>query len=86
MIDFKQYDVFDIALALYHWLQHNWEGQDEDLYKDFCTLTNPGMYKPSISEQNYDNISEEAIEIYNELTKDNYKQILNLVLEYKPKN
>lgn len=78
---FKHYDSFDLANALYHWLQHNWSGMN-DLYKDFCLLTEPGMYKPGISEELYDNATDEVLEIYNELTLNNYKEALDQVLNH----
>lgn len=79
---FKQYDRFDLALALYHWLYHNWSNTCT-LYLDFCTLAAPNMYKPSHSEEHFDNIGDIAREIYSMLTEDNYKEALDLVINYK---
>jgi len=79
---FSEYDIFDVANGLYHWLQHNWQGMD-DLYEAFCELTAPGAYRPSRSEESYDNASEEALSVYNELTLDNYREVLDLVLNYE---
>ena len=77
-----EYETFDIAVALYFWLQHNWEGQTDDLYSDFCILTEPGMYKPGMC-LDFDTISEESKEIYNELTRENYSGYLDKVLNYE---
>ena len=81
---FKEYDTFDVALALYHWLQHNWSGQTDKLYRDFCILTAPRMFKPGISDQYFDNISEDVKEIYDILSEENYSDALDVVLNYEP--
>lgn len=75
--------VFDVANALYHFLQHNWQGQTDPLYRDFCILTHPGMYKPGHSEEFFENISEESKIIYDMLTEKNYTDALNIVLNYE---
>lgn len=86
MEDFKEFDEFDLALALYHWLQHNWEGQGDDLYSDFCRLTEPGMYRPAPSEEYGEVLEKEGYEsakdIYDMLTRENYADALNRVLNY----
>lgn len=82
---FKEYDEFDLAIALYHWLQHNWLSQNDELYADFCILTKPDMLQVSGSLEFFDNINENASEIYNMLTRDNYKEALEKVLNYKSK-
>ena len=86
---FDTYDEFDLALALYHWLQHNWEGQSDPLYEAFCTLTAPGMYHPAHSETVFENLANTddgyAAEIYEMLTRDNYELALNRVLNYESK-
>ena len=76
---FEEHDAFDLALALYHWLQHNWIDMD-DKYKSFCELTN--HYKPARSEEFFDNIDGSALDVYHELTDDNYKEALDIVLSY----
>lgn len=80
---FDDYNEFDIALALYHWLQNNWNGQDDPKYEAFCTLTAPGMFRCSPSEEFFENIDEIAQLIYSELTNKNYKKALARVLNYK---
>ena len=81
---FSEFDEFDLALSLYHWLQHNWTSQSDPLYSDFCLLTNPGMYRPSHSLQFFNNIDDMAKNAYDSLTLDNYKLALNRVFNYKP--
>lgn len=78
---FKDNDAFDLALDLYHWLQHNWNGQGDVKYSDFCALTE--HYHPSRSEQLFDNIDESAKEVYDSLTNDNYSEALTIVLNYE---
>ena len=80
---FKDDDTFDLASALYFWLQHNWDGITDDLYADFCRLTEPGVYKPSHSEEFFDNIEPSANDIYDTLNRENYRQALELVLNYE---
>lgn len=80
-----EYNTFNIAEALYFWLQHNWEGQTDELYSDFCILTEPGMFTPGMG-LDYENIEDESIEIYNELTRENYTGYLDEVLNYKPQD
>ena len=80
---FNDHDPFDLALALYHWLQHNWNGQTDPLYAAFCELTSPGMYRPAISEQLFENIDGTALEVYETLTLDSYREALDLVLNYE---
>ena len=79
---FKDYCEFDIAAGLYHYLQHNWYGMD-DKYEAFCMLTQPRMYKPSSSEEYFENISEESREVYNSLNDSNYREALDKVLNYQ---
>lgn len=83
---FQGIDEFDLALALYHWLQHNWNGQGDPLYRDFCTLTTPGMFKPGGSEEIFENVSDDVRAIYNILDHDNYKEALERVLNYEPQD
>lgn len=82
---FKNYDTFNLALALYHWLQHNWEGQNDPLYADFYKLTAPGIYKPARSEEYFETLEneeyQEVMEVYNILDETNYEEALNLVLK-----
>ena len=81
---FSDYCVFDLALALYHFLQHNWQGIGDPMYRDFCVLTSPGMYKPAMSEQYFENIQGEiAFEVYGMLNESNYDDALQLVLNYE---
>lgn len=80
---FKEYDSFDVALALYHWLQHNWDGQVDPLYQAFCELTEPGMFRPARSQEYFDNIDDDAKEVYEMLTPENYKDALNQVFNYE---
>ena len=77
---FKEFCAFDLALALYHWLQHNWNGMD-DLYMDHCRLTR--LYRPSRSDEYFDNMAGEACHVYAMLERDNYQQALEIVLNYK---
>ena len=79
---FKDFDGFDVALALYHWLQHNWVGMD-DKYEAFCKLTEPGMYKPSRSEEYFENITDEVQTVYDMLDDNNVGQALETVLNYE---
>lgn len=81
---FNEYDEFDLALALYHWLRHNWQGQADALYSDFCRLTEPGMFNPGMAAEYFENIGDEAEYIYGELTIDNYGVALKRVLNYEP--
>ena len=83
---FNDYDEFDIAEALYFWLQHNWNGQSDPLYEAFCVLTEPGMYSPSHSKELFDNIEDTALEVYEMLTIDNYREGLDKVLNYTPQD
>lgn len=78
---FKDYDAFDLALALYHWLQHNWNGQSDELYINHCILTE--HYRPSRSEEYFNNLDATAKEVYDNLTRDNYMEALAIVLSYK---
>jgi hypothetical protein len=81
---FTESDPFDLALALYHWLQHNWEGQADPLYEAFCELTAPGMYRPARSQEYFESLKgSEAETLYSELTHENYRQALDLVLNYE---
>lgn len=82
---FSEFDTFDLALGLYHWLQHNWEGQSDSLYEAFSMLTEPGIYKPSLSEEYFKNIDDSARNVYELLTRDNYEDALDLVLNYESK-
>ena len=79
---FNDYNEFDIALALYHWLQHSWNSQTDPLYDAFCVLTEPGMYKPSRSDELFENLDSEALDIYNLLSRDNCEYALNKVTGY----
>lgn len=72
-------DAFDLADALYHWLQHNWVGMD-DKYEAFCQLTE--HYTPSRSLELFENIEESAKEVYLMLNDDNYESALERVLNY----
>ena len=80
---FSEYDPFDLALGLYHWLQHNWNGQTDPLYAAFCQLTSPGMFRPARSQELFENIDDMALEVYETLTPDNYHEALDLVLNYE---
>jgi hypothetical protein len=84
MDTFEEYNEFDLALGLYHWLQHNWHGQSDPLYAAFCELTRPGMYRPSRSDELFENIDDSAKEVYGQLTLKNYESVLGGVLNYKP--
>jgi hypothetical protein len=79
---FDSYDEFDLALALYHFLQHNWDGESDPLYRDFCALTAPGMFKPGMSAEYFENIDDTAKEVYDQLTIENYSSALAKVLNY----
>lgn len=78
----QEYDTFDIAKTLFFWLQHNWEGMGDPLYKDYCILTSPGMFKPSIL-LTFEDLSPESMELYEHLTRDNYNKYLDIVLNYE---
>jgi hypothetical protein len=83
---FDQYDKFDIALALYHWLQHNWNGLSDPLYRDFCILTSDDLFRPARSMEYFENIESdypEVMVIYDQLTIENYSQALDRVVNYK---
>jgi len=80
---FKEYDSFDVALALYHWLQHNWASQGDPLYQAFCELTKPGMFRPARRQEYFDGIDYDAKEVYGVLTLENYEDALNQVLNYE---
>ncbi len=84
---FREYDTFDLALALYHWLQHNWQGQSDPLYEAFCQLTAPGMFYPSRVNSCYKALDKEGNEgaelVYHMLTEDNYRKALGIVLNYE---
>lgn len=82
-MEFNECDPFDLALALYHWLQHNWDGQTDQLYEDFCRLTAPGMFKPGPCSEYFENIDDNARAIYDELIRKNYENALSLVINYK---
>jgi hypothetical protein len=75
----NDYSEWDIAGALFYWLQHHWNGQSDEKYSDYCTLTAPGMY----SRGGEGEMTEEEQIIYDELTDDNYKEYLSKVLNYK---
>jgi hypothetical protein len=80
---FDDCDAFDLADALNYWLQHNWEGQGDTLYSahcELCTVYSPGYFS------RFEDIPEEAKEIYNQLTRDNYRQALDKVMSYKPED
>jgi hypothetical protein len=79
---FKEFDSFDIAGALYFWLQHNWDGQSDPLYSAFCQLTAPGMYRRGGS-QLFEDIEETENYIYEMLTRENYEDALGSVLNYE---
>lgn len=79
---FDSYDEFDLALALYHFLQHNWNGKYDPLYRDFCALTAPGMFSPGMLAEYFDNIDDTAREAYDQLTVNNYDSALARVLNY----
>lgn len=83
MIMFNEFDEFDLACALYHWLQHNWNGQSDELYQAFCVLTEPGKYKPGLSHECFDNIDDSVKYAYDLFTRDNYDIALDRVLNYK---
>ena len=82
--NFSEHDEFDIAQGLDLWLQHNWQGQSDPLYAAHCQLTAPGMYRPSPF-ATFDNMESGAREVYDSLSKDNYKEALDLVLNYEPR-
>ncbi len=79
---FDEFDEFDLALGLYHFLQHNWNGQTDPLYEAYCKLTAPGMFKAGMSDEYFERIDETAKMVYEMLTEDNYKQALDRVLNY----
>ena len=81
---FDSHDELAIALALYHWLQHNWIGMD-DKYKAYCTLTDKDMFKPSPRQEFFESIDPEAMEVYESLTDDNYDQAMQQVIDYVSK-
>lgn len=81
-MNFKDYSEFDVASALYHFLQHNWDGQSDPMYEAFCTLTQPGMFSPGAAESFY-NIDDAAMDVYGQLTRDNYAAALKYVLSYE---
>jgi len=78
---FKEFDAFDLALALYHWLQHNGERQTDDKYSDHGVLME--HYRPSRSEEYFDNLDDGVLTVYNMLTDANYKEALEIVLNCK---
>jgi hypothetical protein len=82
MFDKELYDEFDVAIALDHWLQHNWNGINDPLYAAHCELTAPGMYRPAMGET-FDDIESNAREVYDMLTVDNYREALDRVLNYR---
>lgn len=79
---FDEYGEFDLALALYHFLQHNWNGKSDPLYRDFCALTAPGMFHPGSHSEYFENIDGMAREAYDQLTVNNYDSALARVLNY----
>lgn len=81
--EFDEYDTFDVALALYHWLQHNWQGHSDHLYAAFNKLGSNGVYRPAKSEEFFQNIDDNVRDIYDQLTMDNYRDALSLVLNYE---
>lgn len=79
---FNEFDKFDIAIALYHWLQHNWVGMD-DKYKAFCQLTKPRMLEVRGSLQYFEKIDDNMKEVYDMINDNNYQEALNIVLNEK---
>lgn len=79
---FEEMDKFDLALGLYHWLQHTWESQGDEKYSDFCSLIR--VYKPSPSNQYFENIDDMARLAYDSLTDFSYRVALELVIKYQP--
>lgn len=80
--EFNDFDEFDLASGLYFWLQHNWQGHNDALYEAFGELTSPGMYRPSRSQENFEDIDSTAYEVYELLDRSNYRDALNRVLNY----
>ena len=80
---FNEFDEFDLALALYFWLQHNWDGMNDPLYAAFCQLTSPGMFNPGMG-QSFDNMDGSANEVYHMLDMNNYQEALDRVIGYVP--
>lgn len=74
---FNEFNTFDIALGLYHWLQHNWTSQSDPLYEAFCVLTSEGMFIPSHSGEYFENLDGEAKIVYDMLTIQNYEQAMS---------
>jgi hypothetical protein len=64
-------------------LQHNWDGQGDPKYQAWNELTGPGMFKPAMSQEYFDNIDDAAKEVYDLLSDDNYLDALNMVLNYE---
>lgn len=79
---FKEFEVFDIAEALYFWLQDNWEGQSDELYSAYCELTAPGMFKAGTF-FSFGSLNDSARFVYDNLARDNYRAALNQVLNYE---
>lgn len=78
---FENIDIFEIAEALNYWLQHNWEGQGDELYKAYCELTDPKVFKLSPLSK-FEKMSGEAKHVYDSLTRSNYKEALDAVLNF----
>jgi ribosome maturation factor RimP len=56
----------------------------DPLYEAFCELTAPGMYRPARSQEYFESLKgSEAETLYSELTHENYRQALDLVLNYE---
>jgi hypothetical protein len=81
--NWNEHSEFSLAVALYFWLQHNWGGQTDPKYKAFCTLTEPGMFRPGTF-LNFEKIEDDERVAYDELTESNWESALNKVLNYGP--
>ena len=80
----NEVDRFDVAIALHHWLQHNWESQWCDLYSGFCQLSK--IFTARGSDEYFETIPEEAKRVYDLLTEDNWVSALEYVRAYKPQD
>ncbi len=79
---FNEYHEFDLAEALHFWLQDNWEGKSDPLYESYCVLTAPGMFQPG-TYLKFDDLNDSAREAYESLTRENYREALERVLNYE---
>jgi len=79
--EFRNFNEFDLALALYHWLSHNWKWGSDPVYLSLRELTK--IYKPSPIEEDFDSISKTSKLAYEQLTVKNYKRALKTILNRK---